>query len=170
MRELPGHPFDLGAAWRRALAGETPNWTKLLDSYVAAVDWPASLFWHELSVAYPDALVLLSLRDTSQEWWESADATILPYAHMALAPNWKEGRDFLTLLEKLTGTKQWDDPATFMSAYERHNATVRATIPAHRLLEWRASEGWPPICKALDLPIPEHPFPLTNKRSEWKQE
>lgn len=45
MRKLPGHPFDLGDGWRAALAGETPEWSSMLEGYVAAVDWPASLFW-----------------------------------------------------------------------------------------------------------------------------
>jgi hypothetical protein len=167
MRELPGHPFDLGEGWSRALAGQMPDWEGLLAGYVAAIDWPVSLFWRELSIAFPDALVLLSVRATAVIWQQSAEATILRVARLALAPDWRGGHDFLTLLEKFTGTAQWDDPATLMSAYERHNAAVRATIPPNRLLEWRAEEGWEPICHALDLPIPNQPFPWTNRRAEW---
>ena len=167
MREIPGHPFDLGEGWDRALAGGTPDWEQLFDGYVAAVDWPASLFWRELSAANPDALVLLSVRDSAEEWWHSADATILPYARMSLAPDWNEGRDFLAMLERFTGTADWNDPATMMAAYERHNAAVRAGVPRRRLLEWRAAEGWAPICQALGVPMPDEPFPWTNRRSEW---
>ena len=36
-----------------------------------------------------------------------------------------------------------------------------------RLLVWRAEEGWEPICKALNLPIPDVPFPHKNKRTEY---
>jgi sulfotransferase family protein len=167
MSELPGHPFELGEGWSGALAGQAPNWERLFAGYIAAVDWPASLFWRELSIAYPDALVLLSLRDTAEIWWQSAEATILPVARRALVPDWSGGRDLLTLLEKFTGTAQWDDPATLMTAYERHNAAVRVTIPRERLLEWRAEEGWVPICHALGMPIPDQPFPRTNKRDAW---
>ena len=78
MMEIPGHPFDLGAGWNRALAGDAPDWAKLFDGYVAAVDWPASIFWRELSEANPAALVLLSVRDTAEVWWRSADEMILP--------------------------------------------------------------------------------------------
>jgi Sulfotransferase domain len=167
MSVISGHPFDLGVGWNRLLAGETPDWNELFDGFAAAVDWPASLFWRELSAAYPDALVLLSVRDSAEEWWHSADETILPFARMSLAPDWNEGRGFLDLLERFTGTAQWDDPATMMAAYERHNAEVRRDLPPHRLLEWRATEGWPPICHALDLPVPDRPFPWVNQRSEW---
>jgi hypothetical protein len=167
MREIPGHPFDLGEGWRLALAGGTPDWEELFKGYVAAVDWPAAMFWRELSEAYPDALVLLSVRDSAEEWYDSADATILPYARMGLAPDWNEGQDFVALLERFTGTAQWNDPATLQTAYERHNAEVRQHVPADRLLEWRAGEGWEPICHALGLPVPDRPFPWTNRRNEW---
>jgi Sulfotransferase domain len=59
---------------------------------------------------------------------------------MSLAPDWNEGRDLVTLLERFAG-KHWDDPATLMAAYERRNAEVRRRVPPHRLLEWRANEG-----------------------------
>ena len=167
MREIPGHPFDLGEGWRLALAGGTPDWEALLDGYVAAVDWPAAMFWRELSEAYPDALVLLSVRESAESWFQSADATILPYARMGLAAGWNEGRDFVALLERFAGTKQWNDPATLLAAYERHNAQVRQVVPGDRLLEWRAEEGWEPICSALGLPVPDRPFPWTNRRREW---
>jgi hypothetical protein len=168
MRQIPGHPFDLGEDWNRAIAGKAVDWDKLLSGYIATVDWPASLFWYELSQANPDALILLSVRESPEAWWRSANETILPYARMAQAPDWNEGRGLVALLERFTGTSHWDDPTTLMSAYERHNAEVKRTAPAGRLLEWRAPEGWEPICVALDLPVPEIPFPWTNKRSEWK--
>ena len=167
MRELPGHPFELGEGWSRALAGQTPDWEQLFAGYIATVDWPASLFWHELSITYPDALVLLSVRDTAEVWWQSAEATILPVARRSLAPDWRGGRDFLTLLEKFAETAHWDDPAVLMTAYARHNASVRATIPPDRLLEWRVGDGWASICHALGLPIPNQAFPWTNKRGDW---
>src|SRR5258706_16209712 len=127
------------------------------------------MFWRELSAANPAAPVLLSVRDTAEMWWRSADATILPYARMALAPDWSGGRGLLALLERFTGTTRWDDPATLMAAYERHNAEVREAIPRERLLEWRAAEGWAPICRALGAPPPAVPFPGTNRRSDWAQ-
>jgi hypothetical protein len=167
MREIPGHPSDLGEGWKSALAGDYPDWEQVLDGYVATVDWPASMFWRELSAAYPDALVPLSMRDSPATWYQSMEATILPVARMALAPDWNDGRDLVRLFERFTGTEQWDDPTTLMAAYERHNETVRKTVPRSRLLEWGAEDGWEPICKALNMPIPTAPFPWTNRRSEW---
>jgi hypothetical protein len=166
MNVIPGHPFNLGAGWDRALAGEIPDWEELMDGYVAAVDWPASMFWRELSEANPEATVLLSVRVTAEAWWQSVDEAILHYARRALAPGWSDGRGFLALLERFTGTTLWDDPTTMMAAYERHNAEVRKTVPVSRLLEWRAAEGWAPICRALGVPVPDVPFPWINGRGE----
>ena len=167
MSVIPGHPFDLGTGWNQGLAGEAPDWDQMFDGYTAAVDWPASMFWRELSAANPNALVLLSLRDSAETWWQSANATILPVARMALAPDWNEGRGLLDLLERFTGSKQWDDPARLMNAYEQHNTAVKQSISPHRLLEWRAAEGWAPLCRALDVPVPDLPFPWTNRRENW---
>jgi Sulfotransferase domain len=168
MREIPGHPFDLGESWDRALAGDTRDLGKVLDGYVASVDWPASMFWRELSKANPDAIILLSLRDSAETWWQSIDATILPIARRALEPDWNEGRGLLDLLEHFAGTQDWDDPEIMKAAYERHNTEVKRTASPQRLLEWQASEGWEPICRALGLPVPQDPFPWSNRRSEWK--
>lgn len=168
MSAIPGHPFDLGEAWQRALMGDSPDWNSVFEGYVAAVDWPASSFWRELSEAYPDALVILSVRESAEIWWESLNATVLPVARLALADDWQQGRDLVTLFERFTGTTGWDDPSTLKAAYERHNNDVRNTVPHTRLLEWQASDGWEPICNALGLPVPEQPFPWTNRREDWE--
>src|SRR5437867_5865647 len=62
-------------------------------------------------------------------------------------------------LEELLG-----GPCLHMSTIPGHPfdlGTVRTTIPPYRLLEWRADEGWSPICQALGMPLPDRPFPWT---------
>ncbi len=54
------------------------------------------------------------------------------------------------------------------AAYERHNAEVRATIPAGRLFEYQPGDGWEPICEALGVPVPDEPFPHTNTTAEFR--
>jgi hypothetical protein len=167
MSAIPGHPFDLGEEWSIALTGGTPDWEKVFSSYVAAVDWPASAFWREISDYYPDSLVILSARDNAQKWYESMSATILPVARMALSPDWSGRRHLIDLFERFTGTTEWDDAGILIAAYERHNAEVRAAVPSARLLEWNAREGWTPLCQALGKPLPDQPFPWVNKREDW---
>ena len=166
MSAIPNHPFELGD-WSRALAGKRVDWKAIADGYVAAVDWPASAFWRELADAHPDALVLLSVRDSADAWLASMEATVLPIARMSVAPDWKDGRALVQLFERFTGTEAWDDAATLLAAYERHNEDVKRSVAPERLLEWKAADGWPPLCAALDLPVPETPFPWTNRREDW---
>ena len=51
--------------------------------------------------------------------------------------------------------------------FARHNEQVRATIPAERLLEFRVSEGWQPLCAFLGCDAPDEPFPRVNDREEF---
>jgi hypothetical protein len=62
----------------------------------------------------------------------------------------------------------WDDAARAQAFYERHNEQVRREAPTDRLLEWRATDGWEPICQALGVPVPDEPFPRINTREEWR--
>jgi len=65
MIEVFEHPEHV-PTWHRAVKGEIPDWEGFLGGYEAAVDWPASAFWRELAASFPDAPVLLSVRDTAE--------------------------------------------------------------------------------------------------------
>ncbi len=164
MSALPGHPFDLGPDWDAALDDEPMDWARLTEGFVAAVDWPASLFWRELWAANPQALVLLSTRDTPAAWYRSFNEMVLAHARQSAAPDWTGGRGLVRLLERFTGTRDWDDAATLMAAYEAHNAAVRRAVPAAQLLDWQAPQGWGPLCQALGLPEPAVSFPHIDGR------
>ncbi|HLY05532.1 MAG TPA: sulfotransferase [Rhizomicrobium sp.] len=158
----PGH----ADVWRHAARGENVDWDALFEGFVAAVDWPAGSFWPELSRQYPDALVLLSLRDP-EEWWESASHTIFPSMRKSpnLPPDWK------AMIEALF-TKRWgadpNDREASIRRFNEHNARVIAEVPRERLLIWRAGDGWGPIARALELPVPDEPFPRANTREDFQ--
>lgn len=158
-------------AWRAALRGDPPDWASLLRGYVAAVDWPASAFWRDLSAANPDALVVLSVRDDAKTWWASVEATILP--GMRREPSREMDRWHAMAGElcaaRLDARPESLDAATAIAAYERHNADVRTSVPPERLLEWRATDGWDPICNRLRAAVPDEPFPRVNTREEWAE-
>jgi hypothetical protein len=139
-----------------------PDWRAALSGYRAAVDWPASAFWPELAEAFPDALVLLSVRDPDA-WWKSASTTIFPSSRLVEGP-WRAMVDEMFARRF---TLSLDDREACIAAYERHNEDVRRRVPAGRLLEWRASEGWAPLCAALGVPVPDEPFPRVNTSEEF---
>ena len=57
--------------------------------------------------------------------------------------------------------------AHMIDVYERHNAEVKRTIPANRLLVFEAKDGWAPLCKFLGVPVPDAPYPSENSTSEF---
>jgi hypothetical protein len=158
--EHPEHvPF-----WRDAARGAMPDWNGLLRGYAAAVDWPAASFWQEISAAFPAAVILLSERDSADAWWRSASETIFPASRKAPAGEW---RDMAEALFAHRFGADLDDRAACIAAYERHNATVRRTAPASRLVTWKPGDGWAPLCAALRVAIPDEPFPHVNSKEEF---
>jgi hypothetical protein len=166
MTELFQHPEDV-PAWWAAIAGEEIDWNSFPPDAVAAVDWPASAFWRELASANPEAVIVLSTRENATQWWESCDTTIFPVLRKTEYPEYEEWLAMSKALLAREIGEDWDDARTAQAFYERHNAAVRREAPAERLLEWRASDGWEPLCRALELPVPDEPFPHLNTRQEW---
>jgi hypothetical protein len=161
MAEVFAHPEHV-AVWHGAARGEMPYWRDFLAGYAAVVDWPAASFWPEIAAAFPDAPVLLSTRNP-ESWWESANATILPSSARAVGP-WRE---MVEAMMAARFTSALFDRAAAIAAFEQHNAAVRAAVPAERLVEWRAGDGWEPICRALGVPVPDDPFPHVNAREQF---
>jgi len=169
MFELFGHPEHI-PAWHAAARGEMPDWHALLDGYAAAVDWPVCAYWPELAAAFPDALILHSVREP-EAWWDSADQTIFPNLRNPPPddPPFFRGWHAMGLdMMKARFHPDLGDREGCIEAARRHDAHVQATAPPERLLTWRAGDGWEPICRALDLPVPDQPFPHRNTRKEFR--
>src|SRR5689334_20129131 len=66
--------LDEAQEWQRGLDGEGP-WDDIFDGFQSVVDWPGSFFYKELAEHYPDAKVLLSVRD-AEAWERSMRDTI----------------------------------------------------------------------------------------------
>jgi sulfotransferase family protein len=145
--------------WRRALAGEPPDWNSFLTDYIAIVDWPGSAFWKELAEANPSALIVLSVRAQPRSWWRGANRTILPGARSYQPPDLLEWQQMFRQLLTTRLTPDWENEKAANDAYDRHVADVRACAPPERLLEWCATDGWEPLCRALAVPVPDVPFP-----------
>lgn len=160
------HPEDL-PTWQAAIRGEDVDWRAFPAGFVAAVDWPASAFWRELADAHPGAVILLSTRESAAQWWESCDATVFPVLRKTEYPEYEEWLAMAHGLLRREIGDGWNERAAEEAFYERHNAAVRREAPPERLLEWRAGDGWEPLCAALGVPVPDEPFPHTNARAEW---
>ena len=161
--------------WRRALEGDR-QWDEIFEDSQATVDWPGSYFYAELVEAYPDAKVLLSVRD-AEGWERSMRDTIwgmfyddilirdLSSARVRVDDEW---RAFIELMQEMWKRSGLIDngadttPESMRAAMERFNQGVQDTVPADRLLVWSVGDGWEPLCDFLELPVPDTPFPHLN--------
>ncbi len=150
------------------------QWEKVMPGYVACVDEPASYYWKQLSDVFPEALVILSVRDTDS-WWAFMAALEEHYEEEMRRPDLitAERREFLDFADAIY--PDWQEGLsedTERAFFELHNRRVLAHAERHpsfneRFLVWRPQEGWEPLCRALGLPVPDVPFPHENKRSEY---
>ena len=167
MIELFPRPQHL-PLWHRAINGQEIDWDELFRGFVATVDWPGAAVWKELHRAYPDAFVLLSVRETPEAWWESFSSTILEVMQRDPTP---EMADWFAMATDMIGRRfspTYADRDSALAAYAAHNQAVRDAVPAARLIEWQPADGWGPICSGLGMPVPEPPFPHVNTTDEFR--
>lgn len=160
---------EAGLLWWQALKGDTSVLPRALDGYGAAVDWPASLFWRELIDEYPDALVVMSHRDNAETWWRSVDRTV--WAMMRRPDDQQTFAEFNSLMREKAGLgDHWDDPVSAMASYESLLEEVTRAVAPGRLVLWQASQGWAPLCEALDMPVPDRDFFHRNTTDEFREQ
>ena len=64
--------------------------------------------------------------------------------------------------------RRWDQILMHLPYWcqRKHNAYVMATVPKENLLVWNLKEGWEPLCKFLNKPIPSEPIPHDNRTGD----
>lgn len=176
MIELTNEPERVGH-WLQAAKGKKVKWEKLFEGYQSIADFPGCLYYQSLLQAYPQAKVILTVRD-AESWYKSARSTIfrsypsggqLAY----IAKNYwfsKRVRQLMQVGWLIQKTIFWQtfrmrqfSPASAMRRFEQHNEEVIKHVPPQQLLVYNVKDGWEPLCQFLQVPIPQVPFPQTNK-------
>ncbi|HTU78617.1 MAG TPA: sulfotransferase [Solirubrobacteraceae bacterium] len=172
--------LDQVEPWTQALDGQEP-WEQVFAGHRSSVDWPGGYFYRQLANYYPDAKVLLSVRDPVS-WERSFRDTIVEMSHgeslMALLarartladPRWKR---YMELVDRMF----WGPQGTFAAGWERpeqmieqmlaHTDAVKRALPPDRLLVWEVGEGWEPLCEFLEVDVPDSPLPHANDRDTF---
>lgn len=177
-----GRERDL-SYWVRIADGERPDWHEVFDGWESTVDWPACSVWEELVDAFPDVPVLLNVREFDG-WYKSCRNTILAVkeaAQSAAAPvDADANRDLPSpelweAIEKLIWQGpdfrgRFDDVDYMRDMYERRIATIKATVDPGRLTVWSPGDGWEPLARMLDVPVPDDPFPRMHDTNEFRTE
>lgn len=170
--------LSLVPPWIEAFEGKH-NWDRIFGDHQATLDWPGAFFYQDLMEAYPDAKVLLSVRD-SDSWACSMRETIwdvlygdslmhdLSAARARIDPGWASYIELMAAMWNKSGLigaiENGFEASTLARAMDRYNDQVRRSVPAGRLLVWSPADGWEPLCEFVGAPVPSAPLPHVNDR------
>ena len=140
-------------------------------AYRAAVDTPSMCFYKELLQSYPKAKIILTIRDTPDVWYISYNDTIYQATN--------NGNPVLKLLvpllapwiaksNRIINKLVWDSPRLFNGKFGQDEEyikqqylawaeEVKQTVPSEQLLVYNVKQGWEPLCKFLDVAVPDKP-------------
>jgi hypothetical protein len=151
--------------WEAVVRGE-PDWEAVFDGFAATVDYPGCTFWRELVSHYPDAQVILTIRDPAS-WFASVSKTIFgTHSRDAIAGS-PAAAFFESTVFADFDPKRMGDEAYMTGFFNRWNAAVIDEVPAEKLLMFQAQDGWAPLCDFLGVPVPNTPYPRVNSREDW---
>lgn len=156
--------------WARAHRGEAVDYDALFEGFQATVDWPSCNLWQQQLEYFPDAKVILSLRDP-EAWYKSVMNTIYPTTVEAAASDDEDSRAFGVWAQEVTWDYAFDgnleDKAHAIEVFNRHNEAVKAALPDDKLLVFEAKDGWAPLCEFLGVDVPYTDYPRINTSEEF---
>jgi hypothetical protein len=153
---------------------------KIFDGYQATADFPGMAFVDDLMEMYPDAKVILNQRESAQKWHKSITGTLkffsekryllICYLWSTDYCHWKVHQAAKVCWNRRFNIGDGPDGIFVVETYDRHNNWVRETAKKNgkTILEWQPAQGWEPICKFLDKPVPQKPFPRLNDENAVK--
>ncbi|MES0138107.1 hypothetical protein NKJ88_24645 [Mesorhizobium sp. M0016] len=167
--------------WRKVAnspPGSQHDWTRVFANYKATVDNPGCCVWRELMAAYPDAKVLLTLHPRGAEAWYDSTIDTIHFTETLWQFKVLEwltpfGRKFGDMSHRLiwgrTLAGVMDDRAKAVARYNAYTEEVIAAVPREKLLVFKVSDGWAPLCGFLGVALPNEPFPNLNDRESVKK-
>jgi hypothetical protein len=162
---------DTIAGWQRASRGESVEWEQMFDGYLSQIDWPGSHYWRELTEAFPESLVIHTIRP-EDVWCRSFERTIGKllgcYKQLDLPPHVVDILDVnMQIIGEQTFGGNFNNRDSLLSAYRKRTDEVVRVIDPDRLLIFDVAQGWEPLCSFLNVPVPDKPFPRNNLRSDF---
>ena len=172
--------LDRVEQWERALDGE-PAWDEIFGDCQSSADWPGGFFYAQLSEIYPQAKVVLSVRDPAR-WEASFRETIwnmcfgdnliqhLSAARATIDPRWKRYLqlvDRMFWIERGTFAAGHDRPEQLIAAMERHHEEVRRAWPRSACWSGTSTRGGSRCARSSSSRYPTNrsPTPTTATRS-----
>ena len=161
--------------------GKRPDFASMYKDADAVTDIPPAMWFQEIYEAFPDAKVILSVRDNEEVWapsmgkqlelLQTLGGRLQRVALLWLAPiaaptyllfHLKEKLFLDTNLTAFLGSLNWKSTVLFKKKYREHNHRVQAVIPKEKLLIYNVKQGWQPLCEFLGCDMPQQEFPREN--------
>ncbi|QIW97342.1 hypothetical protein AMS68_002860 [Peltaster fructicola] len=143
-----------------------------LDGYVMVTDPPVPQLVPELLELYPDAIVIVTMRDKKS--WAVSFAKIIDLVQidlLAIVFFWIRSLRLLPTLWHLftaMNIERYGFIATandevLVRQWDAHMEMIKEQVPSEKLFFYDVREGWEPLCKILGKPVPKDmPFPRLN--------
>ncbi len=167
MFEIRDNPQKAGP-WHDHFCGGAPlDLDLLFDGYRSQVDWPGAHLWRESAERYPEAKVILSVRDP-EDRYASYSKTIKVFRETEMPPEAAHMRQIQEFVAVFLGNR-FDTKERAIAEFEAHTAEVKSAIPNDRLLVYELGSGWEPLCAFLKVPVPDQPYPHTNATTDFQE-
>jgi len=146
---------------------------------LAGADMPFVSVYKRVMKVFPDAKVLLLVRDDPEGWVSSMKATVIPLIgknHIfstfpnslvkvlidTLNTKWSIWFNYISKYEPIMEMFKEVEEGNGVRFYNDFLDDAKKTVPAERLFIYNIKQGWKPLCTFLDVPIPDEDFPRRN--------
>jgi hypothetical protein len=175
MEEVIKNPSEV-PTWEAAARGEKIDWGTFFEGWGSCVDFPSAMYYRELMDAFPEAKVVLTVRDP-EAWYASMRETIVPmmnrFPNRYVIPH----LPYLSAPARSVGNTpmrrevidRFAEREHVLKIFTDHIEEVKRVVPAERLLVFEAKQGYGPLCEFLGVPVPATPFPRVNDTAEFRR-
>ena len=156
--------------WTQIMNGEYTDWETIFKGYQSALDWPVAAYYRDLMNVYPQAKVILTVRDPDR--WRRSIMTTFYQAQRTFVVRITQAlptlHQFLIAMDNTLWQEifqnRLEDKHHAIQIFKKHIEEVKRVVPADRLLIFDARQGWEPLCSFLNVPVPVgQPYPHKHK-------
>ena len=176
------HMFDIVSSeerlgqWERIVCdGYRPDWEAVFDGYTSAVDGPPAVYYRQIMEAFPEAKVVLTVRD-AERWYHSTYDTLYQFA-LRNRQDPPAAGSTQARLYRMTNTMTWQglfggrfaDKGHAIRTYYGRNEEIIRSVDPDRLLVYDVRQGWEPLCAFLAADVPSEEFPHANDSASMRK-